>query len=211
MNPVNQELRAQTRSERLNKHCFCLSLNHDLLRQALHDELKTPQLINLVEERCPYLFSARPVFVSQSQLQRMADVVSAVEEIVAMPSFRQCVLADAPAIARHDPGGAKGVFFGYDFHVREDEIGLIEINTNAGGAMLNAVMARAHQACCVDEQLAGISELATVFENRIVDMFRTEWQRSGREGPLSTVAIVDEAPQEQYLYAEFRKHPANAP
>ena len=203
MNPLNQEPRAETRSEQLNKHCFCLSLNRDVLRQALLDELKTPQLINLIEERCPYLFSARPVFVSQSQIQRMADVVAAVEEVVAMPSYRQYVLADAPAIARHDPGGAKGVFFGYDFHVSEDDIGLIEINTNAGGAMLNAVMARAHQACCVDEQLAGISESAGVFESRIVDMFRTEWQLSGRQGPLRTVAIVDVAPREQYLYPEF--------
>ena len=203
MNPLNQEPRAETRSEQLNKHCFCLSLNRDVLRQALLDELKTPQLINLIEERCPYLFSARPVFVSQSQIQRMADVVAAVEEVVAMPSYQQYVLADAPAIARHEPGGAKGVFFGYDFHVSEDDIGLIEINTNAGGAMLNAVMARAHQACCVDEQLAGISESAGVFESRIVDMFRTEWQLSGRQGPLHTVAIVDVAPREQYLYPEF--------
>lgn len=34
-------------------------------------------------------------------------------------------------------------------------------------------------------------------------MFRTEWQLSGRQGPLRTVAIVDVAPREQYLYAEF--------
>lgn len=203
MNPPDQEPRAETKSERLNKHCFCLSLNRDVLRQALRDELKTADLFNLVEERCPYLFSARPVFLLQSQIQRMADVVSAVEEVVAMPAYRQRILANAPAIARHDPGGAKGVFFGYDFHVREDHIGLIEINTNAGGAMLNAVMARAHQACCADEQLAGISESATDFESRIVEMFRTEWRLSGRQGPLRTVAIVDVAPQEQYLYAEF--------
>ena len=203
MNSNDQETRVETGSERLNKHCFCLSLNHELLRQALLDELKTAELINLVEKRCPYLFSARPVFVSETQIQRMADVVAAVEEVIAMPAYRQRVLADAPAIARHDPGGAKGVFFGYDFHVREDDIGLIEINTNAGGAMLNAVMARAHQACCVDAPLAGSKESAAFLENRIVDMFRTEWQRSGRQGPLHTIAIVDIAPQDQYLYAEF--------
>ena len=203
MDQTDHVTRSQTRSERLNKHCFCLSLDRDLLQQALLDELKTAELIDLVEQRCPYLFSARPVFVSQQQSRRMADVVAAIEAVVAMPAYRQRVLADAPAIARHDPGGAKGVFLGIDFHVREDDIGLIEINTNAGGAMLNAVMARAHQACCADASLAGMSASAAVFEDAIVAMFRTEWRLSGRQGPLRTVAIVDVAPQDQYLYPEF--------
>lgn len=203
MNPSDLGARLETRSERLNKDCFCLSLDPNILRQALLDELKSTELINLVEQRCPYLFSARPVFVSQSQIDRMAAVVSAVEEITALPAYRQRVLADAPEIARHDPGGAKGVFFGYDFHVRDDDIGLIEINTNAGGGMLNAVMARAHQACCADEQLAGIKEPAVIFERKIVEMFRSEWQLSGRQSPLRTIAIIDVAPEDQYLYAEF--------
>lgn len=38
--------------------------------------------------------------------------------------------------------------FGYDFHLDEGRLGLIEINTNAGGAMLNAVLARAQRICC---------------------------------------------------------------
>ena len=72
------------------------------------------------------------------------------ESVVALPAYRDEVLTTAPAIARHDPGGAKGVFFGYDFYVAENSFGLIEFNTNAGGAMLNAVLARAQRACCAD-------------------------------------------------------------
>ncbi len=34
----------------------------------------------------------------------------------------------------------KADFVGYDFHVREGDIGLIEINTDAGEALLNTVM-----------------------------------------------------------------------
>lgn len=34
-------------------------------------------------------------------------------------------------------------------------------------------------------------------------MFQSEWIKSGRTAPLATVAIVDRAPQEQYLYPEF--------
>ena len=191
-------------SDRLNSHCFCVSLDQDALRDALASELGSPQLLALVEERCPYLFSARPVFISDSQTERMANVVRAVESVVALPAYRSHVLESAPAMSRHDPGGAKGVFFGYDFHLRGDAIGLIEINTNAGGAMLNAVMARAHRACCLDrEQLAVAAASAAILEKDIVDMFHAEWNLSGRGRPLQTIAIVDTEPRQQYLYPEF--------
>ena len=195
---------AASLSERLNNKCFCVSLDQAALRQALASELGSSQLLALIEERCPYLFSARPVFISASQTERMAEVVRAIESVVALPAYRSRVLEHAPAIARHDPGGAQGVFFGYDFHLRDDAIGLIEINTNAGGAMLNAIVARAHRACCLDtEQLAVAERAATRLETDIVDMFRIEWQRSGRERALHTIAIVDTQPQQQYLYPEF--------
>ena len=45
--------------------------------------------------------------------------------MVALDSYREEVLAYAPAIARHDPGGSRGVLFGYDFHVTEGGIALI--------------------------------------------------------------------------------------
>jgi hypothetical protein len=202
--PPGAQVPAALASERLNSQCFCVSLDQAALRRALTSELGTPELSALVEERCPYLFSARPVFISDSQTERMANVVRAVESVVALPAYRHHILADAPAIARHDPGGAIGVFFGYDFHLRDDAIGLIEINTNAGGAMLNAVMARAHQACCLDrEQLALAAASGAVLEQNMVAMFRSEWRLSGRERPLQTIAIVDTAPQQQYLYPEF--------
>lgn len=202
--PTSGETSSATASQRMKSKCFCVSLDQAALRGALASELGSPELLALVEERCPYLFSARPVFISDSQTQRMADVVRAIESVVALPAYRSRILDGAPAIARHDPGGAKGVFFGYDFHLRGDAIGLIEINTNAGGAMLNAVMARAHRACCLDrEQLAVSAAGAAILEGDIVEMFRTEWKLSGRDSPLQTIAIVDTDPQQQYLYPEF--------
>jgi hypothetical protein len=191
-------------SERLNSKCFCITLNDDALRQSMTIALGSPAIAELVKERCPYLFSARPVFISDEQTGRMASVVRAVESVVALPAYRARVLADAPAIARHDPGGARGVFFGYDFHIRDNDVGLIEINTNAGGAMLNAVMAKAHHACCIDTAQATTAAIASrTLENDIVDMFLAEWRLSNRNRPLQTIAIVDAAPEEQYLYPEF--------
>ena len=164
----------------------------------------------MVSERCPYLFAAQPVFVATPQIKRMAQVVEAVEAVVALPAYSEQVLANAPAIARLGAGGPRGVFFGYDFHLDQGHLGLIEINTNAGGAMLNAVLARAHRACCA-AMGAMVPTLANVanFEQGIVDMFRHEWRLSGLAGlagqtrPLASIAIVDEAPEQQYLYPEF--------
>lgn len=190
--------------EALNAGCFCVSLDEASLGRALEQEFGSPAIVQLVRERCPYLFSARPVFVSHAHMERMGRVVKAVEAVVALPAYRELVLARAPAIARHAQGRSRGVFFGYDFHVAQDSFGLIEVNTNAGGAMLNAILGRAHRACCVPVERLGPSVAsAEAFERAIVDMFHAEWRLAGRTGPLRTIAIVDEAPTEQYLYPEF--------
>ena len=188
----------------LNRECFCFSLDQDALARALDSEFGQPGLSEMVRQRCPYLFAARPVFVAAPQLRRMAQVVQAVESVVALPAYREQVLAAAPAVARLGASGPRGVFFGYDFHLDQGRLRLIEINTNAGGAMLNAVLARAHRACCA-AMGALVPTLASVaaFEQRIVEMFRHEWRLSGRSRPLASVAIVDEAPEQQYLYPEF--------
>lgn len=188
----------------LNSGCFCFSLDQDALARALDAELGQPGLSEMVRQRCPFLFAALPVFIATPQLQRMAQVIQAVESVVALPAYRDQMLAGAPAIARLGTAGPLGVFFGYDFHLGHDRLGLIEINTNAGGALLNAVLARAQRACC-PEVGAMVPTLANVaaFEQSIVAMFRHEWALSGRTQALASIAIVDEAPEEQYLYPEF--------
>jgi len=194
---------ASTTSERLNAECFCVGLDADALRDAIDASTPQPGFLALLQDRCPYALAARPVFVSARQTAKMAALVRAVESVVALPAYQEDVLARAPAIARHRPG-ARGVFFGYDFHVTKAGMGLIEINTNAGGAMLNALLARAQRACCaaIADQLPAAAT-AEAFESGIVAMFRSEWTLSGRSGPLRSIAIVDEQPEAQYLYPEF--------
>ncbi|MDP2323914.1 MAG: hypothetical protein Q8N51_07790, partial [Gammaproteobacteria bacterium] len=76
--------------------------------------------------------------------------------------------------------------------------------TNAGGALLNAVLARAQRACCPEvANLIPTAASAHQLEQAIVAMFRREWQLSGRDRPLQSIAIVDDNPGEQYLYPEF--------
>lgn len=191
--------------EALNRECFCLSLDQDELALALGSELGRPGLFEMLRERCPYVFAARPVFVAAPRLQRMAQVVQAVESVVALPAFREPVLAAAPAIARHGgAAGPRGVFFGYDFHLDQGRLDLIEINTNAGGAMLNAVLARAQRACCAAmESMVPTQARVAAFERHIVSMFREEWRLAGQTRPLASIAVVDATPDQQYLYPEF--------
>ena len=132
----------------LNSRCFCFSLDWMALARVLDSELGTPGLSEMVRQRCPFLFAALPGFVATQQLHRMAQVMQAVESVVALPAYREQVLGAAPSIARQGTRGPHGVFFGYDFHLSDGHLGLIKINTSAGGAMLNAVLARAQHACC---------------------------------------------------------------
>jgi len=129
---INESDTIEARSDRpvidasievLNSDCFCISLDTAALRAALESEIGQPGLFDLVQQRCPYLFAARPVFVSHKHMARMAEVIEAIESVVALPAYREEVLAASPAIARHDPRGAEGVFFGYDFHATEDDHG----------------------------------------------------------------------------------------
>lgn len=202
---VQVEDSSATDLERLNRSCFCLSLDQEALSRALDSELGAPGLTEMLRQRCPFVFSARPVFVEARQLHRMQQVIDAVESVIASPAFRARALGAAPPIARQGATkGPVGAFFGFDFHLDASRLGLIEINTNAGGAMLNAILARAQRACCAD--MAGmVPTLASViaFEQRMVDMFRHEWRLAGHQRALSSVAIVDQAPQSQYLYPEF--------
>jgi len=92
---------------------------------------------------------------------------------------------------------------GYDFHLAQDRPRLIEINTNAAGAFLNALLARAQHACC-KEMLAGLRRSdARDFDAAVARMFASEWQLQRNDGTPRRIAIVDDCPQEQYFYPEF--------
>ena len=83
----------------------------------------------------------------------MLRIVHAIEAATRLPGYREAALSWAPEIARHD-FGPLGVFMGYDFHLAADGPKLIEVNTNAGGAFLNALLAKAQRACCAEIEVA---------------------------------------------------------
>ena len=74
----------------------------------------------------------------------MLGIVRTLETTIALPGYRSRVLSQAMRSAQINPGPV-GAFMGYDFHLGEEGPRLIEVNTNAGGAFLNAVLVRAQR------------------------------------------------------------------
>ncbi|MDO8934270.1 MAG: hypothetical protein Q7U97_17915 [Rhodocyclaceae bacterium] len=188
-------------AEKLNAGCQCASLDRERLKAELEHE--SPGFYAAVMEGRPHLFSDAMVFVGGRDARRMAELVAAIESVVALPAYRAHVSAWAPPIAQAERK-SRGVFLGYDFHLDPAGPRLIEINTNAGGGLLNAILARAQQACCDDvkAQLPGSLGDDTP-EHLFMEMFRAEWRAERGDTPLRSIAIVDDAPQTQYLHPEF--------
>lgn len=186
----------------LNRECFCITLDSASLLTAIRAEAREPDLIAAMMAARPNLFSRGPVFISNQDVASMLDVVAAIEAVAEDPAYQAAALAWAPEIARQD-FGPHGVFMGYDFHLGSEGPKLIEVNTNAGGAFLNAFLARAQSACCREADEALQAGPPDGFETAVWEMFLAEWRAQGRAGQPRTVAIVDDRPREQYLFPEF--------
>jgi hypothetical protein len=190
-------------AERLNRDCHCIGTDVVALRAQIERDLAERGLAQPIVESHPHLFSGAPVFVARDHAEAMRRLIAAIEAVVATPQWRTATLADAPAIARQ-PQATRTVFMGYDFHVGSAGPQLIEINSNAGGAFLNAAVGRAQRACCpeVRDWVTTPTDM-TVLESTLFAMFEREWRLARGDAPLHRVAIVDGAPAAQYLYPEF--------
>ena len=138
----------------------------------------------------PHLFSATRVTLPGAAYAQITDFVSAVTDVISRPNYQAAVNErDALALAVMPPG----VCLAFDFHVGSAAPQLIEINTNAGGSLLVTLLERAW----------GNQAAADQAEAALLQMFRDEWAAWPCGRPLQTIVIVDEAPEQQYLYPEF--------
>ena len=87
--PMTSTTPPDPRAGALNQDCHCLTLDPGALAAALDAELGEPGLATLVRERCPHVFAAQPVFVASAPLRRMAEVVQAIDAVVALPAWRK--------------------------------------------------------------------------------------------------------------------------
>jgi hypothetical protein len=183
----------------LNQNCHCITLDEPRLEQALAEAGHAHGIAGLFASR-PHLFSHTAVFVDRPTLATMESVVATMERVVALPAYQQLALADAHPHAR-TPCAARGAFMGFDFHLGDAGPQLIEINTNAGGGLLNTVLRRAQRACC--EPVTRCFEVDDPSSPDFVAMFEEEWRSARGDRRLSTLAIVDDDPSAQFLYPEF--------
>jgi hypothetical protein len=189
-------------ADALNRDCRCISVDHDAMVRQMAT-LSTAAESSLVRFGPSSLFASVPVFVARTHVEQIEAATLAIERAIASVRYQSVVLAEAASSARH-PTAARGLFFGYDFHLGPEGPSLIEINTNAGGALLNLLLARAQRACCDEARslVVGPFELDAL-EEVFVEAFRSEWRRCRGSEMLHTLAIVDDEPERQFLYLEF--------
>ncbi len=200
----------------LNEQCWCIGTDLPGLQDALDRLLVPAGIAESIRASHPHLFAGVPVFIAESQRQRIGEVVAAIHRVAALPGWQAAVLGNAPALAAHLPGNG-GTFLGVDFHLQLPPAGsggaavdsaqlpqLIEINTNPGGALLNILLGRAQQACCapVADAFPDLQNFDTA-EARLRELFFAEWHAAGRAAQLQHLLICDESPPTQYLYPEF--------
>ena len=83
---------AQSLSSRLNRECFCITLDRDALCDAATREIGDPDFCERFIKTRPHLFSGAPVFVPGSDVAMMRRLVRAIETATALPGFQEAAL-----------------------------------------------------------------------------------------------------------------------
>lgn len=190
-------------ADALNRDCHCRTLDRGLLRRHLESDPKMQGLLTRLYDTRPSLFAATAVFVSHDVFLQIREGIQAIERVIALPAYQSIALSRAPDAALPD-FGPLGAFTSYDFHIGPQGPRLIEINSNAGGALLAAALAQAQQACC-EPMHARTDDVPAPdeAEQRFLQMFRREWRLQRASEKPANLLIVDDDPATQYLAPEF--------
>lgn len=196
-------------SRNINQISRCCSprsyaiVDHDKLNQLLATNQSVPVAQVSVLKSSSNLFSSHTVLIDTEAAAKIKELVDSVEQVLKDPKFNDLARSKAVPLGSPIEIGA-GSLIGYDFHVSEEGVKLIEINTNPGGAMLNLALSRA-QVACYDEVHDLMPDKAKIdlFESNLLATFTKEWEFFEPQRPLKVVALVDESPHDQFLYPEF--------
>lgn len=139
----------------------------------------------------PLFCSEHVVKLPQFYKDHIYHCVQALEKIRSNVRYPHLVLDPAFTSRISDPGN-RSVFMGYDFYLEKEGPRLIEINTNAAGALVVALMNDYHGTASFLDQV-----------NVLFEMFKTELRLSGKSETPRHVIITDELPLEQRTYFEF--------
>ncbi len=80
--------RVQDRTDRLNKNCFCVTLDLPSLREAMEREAGEPAFFETFIRPKAHLFSHVPVFLSATTVNEMRAIAVAVETTAQLEDTR---------------------------------------------------------------------------------------------------------------------------
>jgi len=183
---------------KLNRDCYCFPLDREIIDQGF--QTRVPEALEQCRLR-ENLFAGTGVLLDSSDVKLMTGVIETIESLVHSKQYLTDKLRRTPLLAEWQRVSGDGMIMSYDFHINDHGPKLIEVNTNAGGAFvikeLLSVTESVYPPCC------GFGPLAMSRE-RLHTMLQTEWISSGREGAPGTAVIVDDNPEEQYLYPDMQ-------
>ena len=189
--------------EHLNADCACVTLDVEALCRAAEAVVGDAAFCRDLAATHPHLLSAQPLFLSPAHAAQMQRIIRAIETVARHPDYRRAVLAARARSAGSIPGRSACSWATIFISGRRGPK-LIEINTNAGGALVNAYLLQAQRACCTEmADAAAMRPPPTTIIDAFMAAIASEWRRQGGALPLRSIAIVDQAPPTQYLYPEF--------
>lgn len=153
-------------------------------------------------ELTPFFSSERfhPLLISEANIELPLQVLKSAESIVracyeirSSLSYREYVQPKLPPTALKIPN-YDSVPMSFDFHVSpENNLKLIEINTNASALPLSTLL---------NEFYSPNQTRDSLRIHQIADLFIEQWKKHSSD-PLETIAIIDEAPSQQKAFYEF--------
>lgn len=193
---------ARAQAALINEICACATLDQNAyetaLRESAHDDRHAAATAPLPGA---HMASNTASFLSVADNEHIEAAIEAIEAATRLPAYRQAALGNDHAALDF---GTAGAFMGYDFHITDSGPKLIEINTNAGGAFLNDLILQSQHACCTEFHAVFSNSASNTFADDAFNMFVTEWRKQrGPEKQLKRLAIIDETPENQPLYAEL--------
>lgn len=131
-------------------------------------------------------------------LRAMICLMRALYRLHHHPLYYRMIADQLPPVARFNPGN-EAVMMGYDFHLTPDGPKLIEVNTNAGGGLL------AYRAYGLRAK-GGQFDPANAHQRALLHSFATEMAlfSAGKRPRPTRVAILDHAPETQFLFEEMQ-------
>ena len=173
------------------------SFYESFLKQAALDYPKTVSSFDLREKLSSNLISPYVTELPTSLRTQAETIVQAYFALRNSKTWSNRLKNIDPKL--EDPGNTS-ILMSYDFHVDENQqLRLIEINTNASLSLVVDISHRVHDLK---------NTFSEEFRNELLESFAQEHReaaaKTGSKKALSNIGIVDEKPETQRLFAEFK-------